>query len=233
MTQHPEIVPSFKKEIQFFDGGLSVNEDVYLNGVDWYRSFFPLKRRLKNHKITCEASPNYILNPVVAKRIKNTLPAVKLILVMRNPTERAISHYFHMVRKNIEMLDPLEAMKSEESRLKEILKEERFREKEFRRFSYKLRGKYKEQLDRYLNYFDKAQILCISSEDLFKNQEKVLAKAFRFVGVSDKVKIKDLRPKNVGLNRKKVSDETYEYLNEYFRSYNEELFAFLGERFDW
>jgi len=233
MTQHPDIVPSFKKEVQFFDGGLNIKEDVYLKGLDWYRSFFPLKSSLGDHKITCEASPNYILNPVAPKRIKETLPDVKLILVMRNPIERAISHYFHMVRKDIESLSPLEAMKSEERRLHIILEEERFREKAFRRFSYKLRGKYKEQLERYLQYFDRKQILCVSSEDLFDNQEKVLASAFRFVGVSDKVKIKDLKPKNVGHNRKTVNDETYQYLNDYFYSHNEELFTLLGERFDW
>src|SRR5262245_18320944 len=77
------VIPAAMKEVHFFD----LN---YQKGNEWYFSQFP---ELGRDQITGEASPYYIFHPRVPQRIKNLLPSIKLIVLLRNPTNRAFSHY--------------------------------------------------------------------------------------------------------------------------------------------
>ena len=110
LSHHPQIIPSPVKELFYFD-------DYYTRPIEWYKSFFPtkkeqekLERDLVASVITGEASPSYFFHPYAAKRIKETLPQIKLILVLRDPIERAYSHYTHIKRVNREPLSFEEAI---------------------------------------------------------------------------------------------------------------------------
>ena len=233
LSQHPQILPSHNKEVHFFDGGLEPGINNYLKGLAWYRAHFPIQWTRRKKYISGEASPLYIFNPLVPRRLYKTLPNIKLIAILRNPSDRAVSHYFHEKRKGRETLSLMEALESEEERIDQFVKKRDYKNFNFIHFSYKKRGIYKEQLERYFSLFDRENILILNSEEFFENPRKVLSEIFNFLGVNIDAEIRDLSSKNVTINREKVEDCVYEYLNKYFSMHNEELFEFLNRRFDW
>ena len=90
LSEHPQMIPSLKKEVHYYDGGLHENTDNYKKGVSWYRSNFPLKILHKNNAIAFEASPYYLYHPLVPKRLYEDAPDSKIVILLRNPAERAI-----------------------------------------------------------------------------------------------------------------------------------------------
>jgi len=232
IRQHPQIHLSKIKEVHYFDGGVNPTVDNYKKGEEWYKAHFPLKLRMNKNCKTGEASPLYIFNPLVPKRIFDLIPEVKIIAVLRNPTDRAISQYFHEERRE-ELLPIDEALRAEETRLAPILKNNNFKDKIFRKSSYKSRGRYKEQLERYLKYFPRENIYIICSEDMFSNPEAELAKLFDFLGVDKNFQVKCFKPRGVAPNRTTVSSDVYDYLDEYFYPHNKALYEFLGKNFNW
>ncbi len=123
VIRHPEIAPALKKEMHYF----SIN---YKFGEQWYRSNFPtnLSRRYFTKKtgqklLSGEASPSYLFYPTVPSRMKKVLPDVKLIVILRNPVDRAYSQYHHSRRKGRETLSFEKAIELEEERRVEIMKQ--------------------------------------------------------------------------------------------------------------
>ena len=116
VVKHPGIAPAAKKEVQYFS-----TRHRYRLGRLWYRSNFPtsLSRRRFYKKtnqrlLSGEATPAYLFYPMVPGRMKEILPDVKLIVILRNPVDRAYSHYHHSLRKNMEPMSFEKAIKSEE-----------------------------------------------------------------------------------------------------------------------
>jgi hypothetical protein len=87
--EHPEIHVPKKDAIHYF----TINHDL---GHDWYHQWY---ENGEDHQIWCDATPSYIRDPEAAKRIFDYNPKAKLIFVLRNPIDRAFSHYWHMKRK--------------------------------------------------------------------------------------------------------------------------------------
>ena len=233
LSQHPQLIPSYRQKVHFFDGGLDPNVDNFKYGEAWYRSHFPLKRNTGSNQKAFETSPLYIFNPLAPKRIYQLINNVKLIAILRNPVDRAISHYFHEKRKDRESLPILEALQSEEERLKPVIEKQNYKSSIFRHYSYKSRGLYYDQLKRYLDYFPMSNILVINSEMLFMHPSDTLRRVFRFAGVDTEFAVKDLRPYNVGGNKSDVNTGVYGYLEDYFRSHNQALYELIGEDFGW
>ena len=233
LSQHPQLVPSSKKEPHFFSGGLDPEVDKYKNGLAWYRSHFPPKGALSAGQKTFEASPLYLFNPLAPGRIGEHIPHVKLIAVLRNPTERAISHYFHEKRKGREPLPIGKALRAEEGRLEPILQREDYKNDVFIHHSYKSRGLYREQLERYLEHFRWEQLLVINSDELFTRPSCVLKRVFDFLEVDASFRVADLSPSNVGTNKNSVGSEVYRYLNDFFRPHNQALYDLLGTSYTW
>jgi hypothetical protein len=233
LSQHPQLEPSYGKEVHFFDGGLDPSVDNYQKGEAWYRAHFPLYRNISMHQKAFEASPLYIFNPLAPKRIAELLPKVKLIAVLRNPTERAISHYFHEERRGTESLSIMEAFQAEEKRLKTVIDKKDYKSKAFRSHSYKSRGLYSRQLRRYLDYFPMSSILVMNSEKLFTEPDITLRRIHQFVGVDTEFTIRDLRARNVATDKHKVEPSVYRYLEDYFRPHNQMLYELIGENYGW
>lgn len=233
LCQHPELLPSCTKEVHFFDGGLNPSIDNFQKGQAWYRAHFPLKRNVNAHQKAFEATPIYMFNPLASKRIFDLLPKVKVIALLRNPTERAISHYFHEKQKQRESLPIYEALQQEEARLAPIIKDKDYKNPIFKNCSYKSRGLYKDQLERYLKYFPWRQILVINSDEFFAEPENTLRQVFEFVEVDTGYRVKNLTPRNVANNKSDVSPETYEYLYNYFLPHNKALYELVGKSYGW
>ena len=233
LSRHPQIIPANKKEIHFFDGGLNPAVDNFSKGVEWYRSHFPSWEKMDNGIKTFEASPLYLFNPLAPERIHKMLPGVKLIAVLRDPSERAVSHYFHESRKKREDLPVMQALKAEESRIRDAVESKNYKSHSFIHHSYKSRGLYKEQLERYYKIFPEKQIKVISSDKLFNETKEILRELFEFIGVDTGIEISDTSPKHVSKNKKKPVSEVYDYLKDYFYQPNRELYQFLGRDFGW
>jgi hypothetical protein len=226
LIQHPAIVGSQPKEVQFFDRN-------YHRGTSWYKAHFPLQP----HQIKIEASPEYLFLPHIAKRIRDTVPSVKLIVLLRNPTDRAISSYFHQLRAGKETLPIMEALQKEEERTStgdQALKNSDFSpNQEYLQFSYKRRGIYLEQLQHYWDQFSKENILILQYEKFAADPISIAQFVFQFLGVDSSYSTIDLKQYNVGINKQEVPGEVYDYLNEYFEPHNRALSAALEMEFDW
>lgn len=235
LSNHPQIIPSPVKELFYFD-------DYYTRPINWYKSFFPtekqkekLERDLVARVITGEASPSYFFHPYAAKRIKETLPNVKLILVLRDPIERAYSHYNHIRRLNREPLSFEEALAKEVERItpdiEKLAKDEFYKADQRRDYSYLTRGYYAKQLTEWYKYFPKEQLLVVQSEEFYRETPRVYNEIVEYLGLNSYT-LPVFEAKNA-LKYAKMAPETKEKLKAYFAPKNEELYELLGKRFDW
>ena len=235
LSNHPQIIPSPVKELFYFD-------DYYTRPINWYKSFFPtekqkekLERDLIARVITGEASPSYFFHPYAARRIKETLPQVKLILVLRDPIERAYSHYNHIRRLNREPLSFEEALAKEVERItpdiEKLNKDEFYKADQRRDYSYLTRGYYAKQLTEWYKYFPKEQLLVVQSEEFYKDTPRVYNEIVEYLGLNSYT-LPVFEAKNA-LKYAKMAPETKEKLKAYFAPKNEELYELLGKRFDW
>ena len=233
LAQHPQLVASFQKEVHYFDGGLNPEVDTFAMGPSWYKSHFPLRTALAAASQTFEASPLYLFHPLVPERMANLVPSAKLIAVLRNPTERAISHYFHNKRRKREDRSLPMALEQEAALLEPLLQAANYKHPTFIHCSYQLRGNYKEQVDRFLQHYPRDQLLVLNSQSLFEQPEQTLQRVFRFVGVDPTYRIPDLKPENVGTMRRDVDPAIYDQLAAHFEPYNQALYELIGEDFGW
>lgn len=232
LSQHPQFLKPYEKEVHFFDGGLDPASDNYKKGQAWYRAHFPFRRNGSASKVF-EASPLYIFNPLVADRMFDLLPQVKIVAILRNPTERAISHYFHEKQRGYESLPIMEALLEEERRMGAAIQSKDYKNSSFIHHSYKSRGLYKEQLERFFKHFPQQQFLLLTSEDFFRDQNNILRQVTDFAGANSSFQVIDARPRNVAKNKEQVSAEVYDYLNKYFKPHNEALYELLGKEYNW
>ncbi|MEM7453547.1 MAG: sulfotransferase [Planctomycetota bacterium] len=233
LCQHPQLVPAYRKEVHFFDGGLDPAIDTWAKGIQWYHSHFPRQQELSNRQIAFEASPLYLFNPLVAERMSSTLPEVKLVAILRNPVERALSQFFYETRIGHESLQVMDAFSAEEKRLEPAWRDRNYKTSEFIHNSYLARGIYYQQISRFLDVFPREQLLILDSGTFFKAPEAGLKQVFRFAGVDSGFPVQDLKAVNVGGNRTEVEQSVYEFLKNFYQPHNERLFDVLGTRFDW
>ncbi|CAK8724919.1 hypothetical protein KKHLCK_15360 [Candidatus Electrothrix laxa] len=230
ICQHPDVFVNKSKEIHFFDRYCDF-------GTYWYRSHFPL---LGNFLPNCrigEATPYYFCHPHAPCCIFELLPTAKLIVILRDPVERAISHYFHEVKKGREKLPILEALQREEERCaaewQNMVDDMSYTSRTHQSFSYKQRGIYIEQLRRYWRFFPQQQVLVLESNSLFIEPHVVLQQVFQFLEIDPDVMIRDVTVQNANPKKKEVPSEVYTYLKQFFAPHNAMLEDALGRDFEW
>jgi hypothetical protein len=239
LSKHPMVARAKTKEAHFFDANFE-------KGVVWYRSHFPFRARRALGRlfggrafVTGEASPGYLFHPRAAERIAAIVPRARLIAILRNPIDRAFSHYHHEVRAGREQLSFEEAIESEPERLagevERALAGERHDWSRLARQSYLARGRYAEQLERYFARFDRAQILVLRSEDLLADPEGTLRRASGFLGLPPIEPAESVRafPKRNAGRYEPMNPETRARLVETFRPHNRRLAEMLGVDFGW
>jgi hypothetical protein len=234
LTEHSCILPALKKEVHFFD----IN---YRRGDYWYRAHFPLSKHIfKDARddeavITGEATPYYLFHPLAAARVYQKIPDVKIIIMLRNPVDRAYSHYHHECDIEIEKLSFEDAVKAETERLKgeedKMIHRPRYRGFYHQHFSYLARGIYVDQLKRWTPFFSKDQILILKSEDFFSNTQVSMKRVFEFLNIKA-FKLNHYKIYNQ-INYSDMNPETRSRLSEYFHDHNERLYEYLGVDFHW
>lgn len=233
LSQHPQLLASKDKEVHYFDGGLEPAVDNFSKGEEWYRAQFLCGDSLPCRRVAFEASPLYLFHPLVPQRMAALLPGAEIIVLLRNPVQRAISHYFHSKRNHNEHLPIQQALEAEEARLAPILQRKDYKNPQLRFHSYKSRGHYSEQLERYFAHFPKSKLHVFSSEVFFADPLRVVSSICRLLQIEPSFIPADLKPLNVGNNRIQVDPQVLASLTAYFRQHNESLCQLLGENFGW
>jgi hypothetical protein len=235
LNRHPCVAESFRKEIDYFDFNWS-------RGLRWYRAHFPTRwqaawtRARRGHPlVTGEATPYYLYHPLVPERIVQTLPDVKLIALLRNPVERAYSHYNMNCRQQKESLSFEEAIECEEERLRgEYLRLEQgeieFSENHYK-FGYQFRGIYVDRLKHWHEYFPPKRLLVLRSEDLYEDPPAVLDQVIDFLGLPS-WKLTEFKAYNQKPYQP-IHPETRLRLAEHFAPHNARLYEYLGRDFGW
>lgn len=167
LRQHSDIyIPSFK-EPHFFD----IPEN-FANGLQWYKKTYFKKA---DKKIIADFTPSYFFDKNAPKRIFESLGGkIKFLVIVRNPVDRAYSHYLHSKRDCHETESFDRALKLEFKRLKQYLSQSDYLS--YLRHSYIDQGLYSKMLERYLQYFRLENFLFISFEDEFLNDRDVTIK---------------------------------------------------------
>ena len=241
---HPAVIPSLRKETAYFSRWYNDKTEA------WYRSHFPTKYSvqlleiLKNSRVlSFEATPDYLFHPYCAERAAHLLPNAKIIVLLRNPVERAFSHYQHMVRLGFETLSFEEALRQEPNRLnsekKRILENPAYYSRVFLRFSYFARGLYAEQLQTWFKYYEKKQILILQSEEFYLSPDKTLQKILDFLELPIWLPTKYQNYSYLGsgtsksLASSKLDEQLKQNLINQYLPYNQELYQHLGQNFNW
>jgi hypothetical protein len=236
LNQHPAVGRSFTQEVHYFD----LN---FQRGLGWYRAHFPtvFHQRLTKlqsgiEPLTGEASAYYLFHPHVCWRVRQTLPEVRLIIVLRDPTERAWAHYLHN-RRAFEPLSFEDAIGQEEERLRgeslRLLRDESATSFTYREYSYLSRGVYVDQIRAWTSIFPREQIHIVCSEDLlFKDPAAAVDGVQNFLDLPprrpNRLQTYDRERKLAAMN-----EATQRQLREHFRPHNQRLFDFLGVDFGW
>jgi hypothetical protein len=218
LSQHPDIGSALRKEVHFFDR-------YYEKGMDWYLAHFPMSGEVP---VVGEASPYYLFHPDVPDRVRGVLPHAKFIVLLRNPVDRAYSHYSMNVGKGFESLSFEDAIHQERERLSCSDDPASI---SWQYYSYIERGVYVDQLKRWMSVFPREQFLVIKSEDFYKDPERVLCQTLAYVG------LEPWGPANFRVHHLSeyadMNPATRKRLREYFVPYNERLYAFLGRDLGW
>lgn len=229
LAQHPDVLPPLGKEIHYFDLH-------YARGVRWYRGRFPFSHRLRRRALTIDASPYYLAHPLAPERAAQLLPEVKLVAVLRNPVDRAFSHYQHEVRDGRESLSFAEAIDREPARLageqERLQREPSYYSYNHHRYSYLRRGLYLEQLGRWVQHYPRSRLLVLQSEQLFREPAAVSAALYDFLGLRPHG-LKQYSAFYQGNYEQAIPADLRTRLVAYFEPYNRELYQWLGEEFDW
>lgn len=227
LTEHPDIRASSVKEVHFFD-------EQYAKGFDWYRKNFP--PNLSEGQIAGEASPYYLFHPHAPARAAEWLPQAKLIVMLRNPIERAYSHYQMMVRRGLESLPFAEALKAEPSRVEaeyeRMRREPRYESPNCSFYSYLKRGLYAEQLERWYRYFPADQILVLNSEEWFRNPAPLYREVLQFLGLPLR-EPETYAKLNEGSYEEQIPPDVVAWMKAYYEEPNRRLFELLGTVYEW
>jgi hypothetical protein len=238
LTQHPGIAAPTVKEVHFFDVPRN-----FKRGENWYRAHFPSLQHLQqtSQKIgypaqTGEATPAMFINSYAAN-VTSVIPQARIIMILRDPVERAYSHYQHQKRKiPRENLSFLEALQMEQERIGRDLElsisEPAKVSPALWRYSYAERGKYFEQIENWLTYFPESQIEIVNFNELKARPDMLCNRLCTFLGLPE-YDFSTTEHLNSGGYGTDMDDDSREYLTEFFRPHNRRLFDFLGEDWGW
>jgi len=158
LARHPSVRAATGKELQF----LSLHHG---RGLRWYRGHFPVRPA---GVLSFEASPYYLFDPDVPTRAAELLPDARFIALLRDPADRAYSHYLHSRAYGVEPLSFADALDAEPERLATGGHTAR------RRYSYVARGRYAEQLSRWFGAVGRARVLVVRTEQLDDRYGEIL-----------------------------------------------------------
>jgi Glycosyl transferase family 2/Sulfotransferase domain len=240
LLEHPSIAPLFPgreriKGVHYFDSN-------FARGPRWYRSHFPLAvggrhvaRAWLVPAMTGEASPYYLFHPLAAQRLASQVPDVRLVILLRDPVERAYSHFKERARHGAEPLSFEDALDAEPARLSgeagRITREPGYRSTAHEDHSYLAQGRYLDMLPRWFELFPRNRIYIAASEDFYTDPDRIVNEVWGFLG---------LRPATLRSRKRHnyhpapgLLPETRARLELAFADHNRELEQLLGRPLPW
>jgi hypothetical protein len=215
LSRHPQITMGDKQEIHFFD-----DDAIFAGEVDYgllLRHYPEGPRGI----IVGDCTPIYLYWKPAMERIWKYNPRMKLLILLRNPVERAFAHWNMQRFKGREPLDFLDAIKAEEARAAAEAP------LQSRRYSYVDRGRYADQLARVFNFFPRDQVKMIKAEEFQANNRTTLRAVFEFLGLRA-VGIAAAKDRNVVPYKREMSADERRYLCEIFATEIEKVERMLN-----
>lgn len=238
LAAHPAVIKAvLHKGVHYFDVG-------YHHGLRWYRGHFPLQRRAERIQDelgvpaqTFESSPYYMYHPHALARIAADLPDVKLVVLVRDPVERAYSQHAHEVARGFETeVDFGRALALEPSRLagqRELLLDDPAAYSfAHQHHAYRARGEYIEYIEPMAALLGRDRVHVVDSTEFFLRPEPVYDAVLDFLGLPrggqyPAFERHNARPRN------RLDDSIASQLAEHYAPYDERLATWLGRRPSW
>lgn len=215
LAKHPQIALPKKEELHFFD-----DEEIFSGGVNYdqlHDGFAPTSRA----RVAGESTPIYLYWRPAMERIWNYRKGVKLVILLRDPVERAFSHWNMQRERGYETLDFLEAVNAEAQRQREAAP------LQSRRFSYIGRGRYAEQLERVFEFFPRHLVKLVRFDDLRTDFASTINSIFSFIGVDPLRSIRNKKRNPIHYEREMTKAERAEVVR-LFESDIAQLETLLG-----
>jgi hypothetical protein len=169
LSRHPNIAMGDQQEIHFFD-----NDALFVSEPDYEQlhKHYPL---LSPSTLAGDCTPSYLYHQPAMERIWKYNPKIKLLILLRNPVDRAFAHWNMQRFRGREPLDFFDAVREEKGRIAGAPPAEA------RRFAYVNRGFYGQQLARVLKFFPREQVKAVKFEDFKEKQRETFISIFSFL----------------------------------------------------
>ncbi|WP_168198941.1 sulfotransferase [Luteimonas granuli] len=183
LAEHPQLALPARKEAHVFDA-TDFDEAWSVDQVDArFAPHFDAADEVGADRLHGDATPITLFHPALVARVARYNPAMRWVLLLRDPVERAVSHYFMERGRGLESRSLLAAVLLEPWRLRKH-SDDWSPDSPLRVCSYVARGRYAGQLDVLLRHFPRGQVLLLRSRDLAARPTQVLAQVTDFLGVS-------------------------------------------------
>jgi hypothetical protein len=236
LSQHPAVLKAvLHKGVHYFDMN-------YGRNLRWYQAHFPLTAKAGRVQaatgtaaLTFESSPYYMFHPLAAVRIASDLPGVKLLVLVRDPVERAYSAHAHELARGYETETFERALELEPRRLsgeaERMTASPGYLSHSHQHHAYRARGQYADQLELLEKQFSADRIHVVDSGDFFARPEPAYDGVLDFLGLPHRgypsFERHNARP------RSGMPEELRARLDEYFQPYDERLGRWLGDTPSW
>lgn len=236
LSTHPAVLKAvLHKGVHYFDTS-------YPRGWNWYRGHFPLRataarveRRTGTRPLTFESSPYYMFHPLAAERFNSDLPDAKVIILLRDPVERAYSAHAHELARGYETEDFETALELEDARLageaERIIADPAYVSHSHQHHGYLQRGRYVDHLERLEKLLGRDRMHVVDSHRFFTDPEPVYDAVLEFLGlphtgypVFERHNARPRSPMPAALRAR---------LRDHFEPYDERLEAWLGHSVSW
>jgi hypothetical protein len=236
LSQHPAVLKAvLHKGVHYFDMN-------YGRGLDWYQAHFPLTARARRRArsggafpLTFESSPYYMFHPLAPARIARDLPGVKLLVLLRDPVERAYSAHAHELARGYESETFERALELEDERLSgevgRITADPDYLSHSHQHHAYRARSQYADQLEALEKHFGANRVHVVDSGDFFARPEPVYDRVLDFLGLPHlgypSFERHNARPRSAMPETLRAS------LDEHFLPFDARLTRWLGEVPSW
>ncbi|KAG2462045.1 heparan sulfate glucosamine 3-O-sulfotransferase 1-like [Polypterus senegalus] len=230
---HPEIVVA-ATEVHFFDW-----DENYVKGYDWYRNLMPFSYE---HQITVEKTPGYFTSSLAPERIHGMNSSVKLLLILRDPTERVISDYTQVYYNRLESHKPVQV-------IEDIVIRNGALNTKYKAIQ---RSLYDVHMANWLKFFSLEQIHIVDGDTLIKDPLPELQKVERFLNLPPRIMStnfyfnqtkgfycirSDGRERclheSKGRPHPVVNSTVLEQLHAYFKDHNQNFYRMVNRSFNW
>uniref|UniRef100_A0A8B9SMI4 Sulfotransferase n=1 Tax=Anas platyrhynchos TaxID=8839 RepID=A0A8B9SMI4_ANAPL len=233
LSLHPDIAAA-ESEVHFFDW-----EDHYRNGLQWYVNQMPFSYP---HQITVEKTPAYFTSPKVPERVYNMNQSMRLLLILRDPSERVLSDYTQVFYNHMQKHKPYPS-------IEQFLIKDGELNVDYKAIN---RSLYYIHMQNWLKYFPLDHIHIVDGDKLIKDPFPEIEKVERFLKLSPQINASNfyfnktkgfycLRDsgrerclhESKGRAHPQVDTWLLEKLHEYFHEPNKKFFELVDRTFDW